>query len=125
MSFYWLLLLIAFFGGVTAQRLTPKAKRWKGRHISKPLIRMIGHHRAVVLWETLTAFEVGFWIGMLLGGSFKLWAITLALRQSRHIDDWLYSDDDDDRRDDRFRARVRLKMPAPVRLRPAERWSGA
>lgn len=122
MSLQTLIIVLAFFSSVSAQFLTPKAKRWKGRYISRPLMRRLGALRARRLWEALdwtrlAAFGVG-----IFSNRWWPWTILLVVAVARQVDDWLYSDDDDDdKREDRFRSRVRLKMPKPVKLRPVER----
>lgn len=90
---------------------------WRGRLVSGSLIRLLGFARTVSLRVGLVLFLVVGWVVVttipytVVLNAFAFWA----------LDDWLNREDDDERRLEW--GRVRLRMPKPVFLRPVERWA--
>lgn len=92
----------------------------RGRYVSRPIIRRLGRGRALttrqgLIWGgipfALTGHHVPY---VILTAGVAVWA----------LDDWLFPDDDDRKRRYEW-ARVRLRMPKPVKLRPIQKWAGA
>lgn len=109
------------FLAAVAALLAGGPRRWmKGRHISRTAIRRLGYSRAVSVrqaacWGAIPFILLGLqWVYVALIGVVAVWA----------LDDWLFPDDDDRKRRYEW-ARVRLRMPKPIKLRPIQKWAGA
>lgn len=102
----------------------PVRRSWKGRYISKPLIRRLGFRRTygvrvLLIFINLSGFIFSGNDWRSLPSCFSCIAFAVWM-----IDDAL-GDDDDYRRRYYEWAKVKLKKLRPVRLRPAERWAPA
>lgn len=98
----------------------PRGQLGTGRHVSRPLGRLVGGRGIVLLIQLLVAFNIVVWsftsarhhiVVRVLVLGFNLWL----------LDDYLTGGDKPPRRR-RGWARVKIRMPAPIRLRPVERW---
>jgi hypothetical protein len=115
----WIIATVELLGVACVTVGCPASRRGRGRHISKPLGRVLGWSRRRV-WSTQPlllvassafAFAGVLWpsVGTMFG--FIAWV----------VDDWITGDDDKPRRK-RARAKVKLRMPKPIKLRAAERF---
>jgi len=98
---------------------TPRSQRVNGRHLSRPLARRIGRFRAglvqiapmgasmPLIWVDL------YWEAVILQGALVVWL----------LDDLLYGGPDDKKKRKHEWAKIRLRMPKPIKLRLAERWA--
>jgi hypothetical protein len=120
-AFLWVVATPLGIAGIIATVSLPSVEVavGRGRHVSRPLVRRVGPVRA---------FQARCALLLILFASFFAGDPTLPLVaivwNAWIVDDWLYRDDDD--RKLRYEwARVRIRMPKPVRLRPVERTAPA
>lgn len=112
--------LSCFAGGVAFFR----ARRlMHGRHVSRPVCRRVGVVGAWATRASLFAFWLGMTFAVVLSAKHRLSVpydvVTLAVN-AWTVDDWLFDGDDPKRKHEW--ARVRLRMPKPVKIRQVERW---
>lgn len=96
--------------------------RLRGRHVSWPLRQKLGMEAMLQARLYLTVFFLALDFAWIASSAFRfpsqlawaVWALWV-------IDDWLFPKDDDDRKRRYEWARVRIRMPKPVKLRPVER----
>lgn len=103
----------------------PLRRSWKGRHVSKPLIRRLGMGRTRALRYSLfpiVGVALAFPVNDPRSIPSALAEIVFALWL---IDDALFGGDDEDKSRRRDWAKAKLRKLKPVRLRPAERWAPA
>jgi hypothetical protein len=115
-------LVIAAGGGVYAFiRMLPTCSQFmRGKIVSRTVIRYFGLPGAWSLRLLLCSAPIAMSLFDVAHTAQKIIAIAVNVWM---IDDWLTSDDDRRRRWKDVFARIKLRMPKPVKLRPAERWA--
>jgi hypothetical protein len=106
-----------FFVALAATVLGGWRRFMCGCHVSRAVVRRLGYRRAVTVrnglpWVGVPFTLIGYgWPYVVLTAVVAVWA----------LDDWLFPDDDDRKRKHEW-AKVRLRMPKPIKLRTVERW---
>lgn len=115
-----LLSSVAFFMAAAAMLLCGPRRFMRGRHLSRPLVRRVGLTWALATRHVLVFGAIPFSIA----GRLVPYVILTVAYTAWAVDDWLFSDDDEKKRRHEW-AKVRLRMPKPIKLRQVERWAPA
>lgn len=100
----------------------PIERRGRGRHVSRPLGRRAKlDQRGVIGVQAVAIFTAAAYVGV-IGIDYIDLGMQLTL-VGWFLDDHLTGGSDDDRKRKHEPFKVRLRMPKPVKLRPAERWA--